>query len=81
MGLTLVDIMSMPAKSMGMEIRKIRESSWFTLKAAISAKISIEGALAKILMIIWKACCTLVTSVVSLVTIDAVLNLSMDMKS
>ena len=50
----------------------------FTLivKEIIMAKIRLAGALIHILKIIWYEFCTLVTSVVSLVTRPAVLNLS-----
>ena len=57
--------------------RKMRLSSRLMKKHMAMLVIRVRGARTAMRMIIWKAFCTLVTSVVSRVTSPAVLNLSM----
>ena len=52
------------------------ESRALIVSAMIMEKISVSGARTAIRRIIWKLFCTFVTSVVSRVMIDEVLNLS-----
>ena len=56
--------------------KKINANLAFTVNDIISEKISIRGVLTTILINIWNAICIFVTSVVSLVIILDVLNLS-----
>ena len=62
---------------MGIAPRNIHESVGLMPKAMISEKISISGQRTATLISIWYAFCRFVTSVVSLVTILDVENLSM----
>ena len=61
---------------MGITARKISEISWLMRKDITMAKISMAGQRIRVRMIIIKAFCTLLTSVVKRVTSPALLNLS-----
>ncbi len=60
----------------GITARKISEISWLMRKDITMAKISMAGQRIRVRMIIIKAFCTLLTSVVKRVTSPALLNLS-----
>ena len=62
---------------MGIANRKISDSLAFSEMAMITAMISMMGARTIIRIISMKVICVLFTSVVSLVTREAVVNLSM----
>ena len=62
--------------NMGMQPTKTSDSLASMLKDTTSENASITGARMAMRMIIWKAICTLLTSVVSRVTMLAVENLS-----
>ena len=70
----------MPMARIGRTMTNTRERIPPALKAIIEAKISIIGLRTNILILIVKSCCTLCTSVVSLVMREEELNLSISEK-
>ena len=66
----------MPRPSTGRHSRNTSEISASMVSAITMEKISVMGERTAMRMIIWKAFCTLVTSVVRRVMIEEVLNLS-----
>ncbi len=72
---------TMPSKAIGIKTKKIQARLGAVTKAMTKDKTNMNGDLMTVLMVIWKANWTLDTSVVDLVTIEEVENLSMLLKA